>query len=95
MHSEKQLVQVNQFINWFVDNYKQVKSLKNINIKIKADKLMYQIILYNLVSKDRTGKIRITSNMRKLSKHPLDNIYMEFRGYIKKQLSLEIIKDSI
>ncbi|WAG55777.1 hypothetical protein LL033_00660 [Clostridium estertheticum] len=93
IHNEKQLVQVNTFINWFVDNYKEIKSLKNINIniKIKVDKLMYRIILYKLLPIDRIGGIRITSNMRKLSNHPLDKIYMEFEGYTKKRLSLESI----
>ncbi|WP_373471347.1 hypothetical protein [Carnobacterium alterfunditum] len=95
VHNEKQLIQVNQFINWFVDNYEQVKSLNDITIKIKADKLMYKIILYNLVSKERTLKIKISSNIKKLSKHPLNNIYIEFDGYIKKQSSLETIKNSI
>ncbi|MBU3217272.1 hypothetical protein [Clostridium estertheticum] len=87
------MVQVNTFINWFVDNYKEIKSLKNINIniKIKVDKLMYRIILYKLLPIDRIGGIRITSNMRKLSNHPLDKIYMEFEGYTKKRLSLESI----
>ncbi|MBU3160892.1 site-2 protease family protein [Clostridium frigoris] len=91
VHNEKQLVQVNKFINWFVDNYEQVKSIKNITIRIKADKLMYKIILYKMVSKDRIGQIRITNNIKKLNKHPLDNIYKEFEGYTKKQLSLENI----